>query len=283
LKTLILASEKGGVGKSAVGCQLAFYFAHAGLRVLYLDFDHQMNSTRPIAKSGKAAIASFSTSELLAGSASAVPDHTFVLIEGDEVLSTLERQPDRHNVFVNALKVFLDNLNSRFDVCMIDTNPNPDIRYAAAMITADFVLSPIELNQEAIDGIGALLHHKRYGYHKIKQVLNAKLELLGILPNMVEATPFQKQNFAQLVASFSHLLIPLRGQPGQFAFIPARTAIAEAQAAGVPLWQLRQAVPIEEVGKVAPEAMPVRSAAREAWKMVKPSFDEIAARMGLKV
>ena len=44
---------------------------------------------------------------------------------------------------------------------MIDTHPNPDIRLIAALASADFVLSPIQLNQEAVDGVKALLTHPR--------------------------------------------------------------------------------------------------------------------------
>lgn len=283
MKILVPANEKGGVGKTAVGCQFTFFLVEQKLRVLHIDLDHQKNASRPLALSGKATLATFTSTELLLGRAGKVPDASFVSIQGDELLSTLERQPDQHNSMVNALKNFLDEVADRFDVCVIDTNPNPDIRYAAALICAHFLLSPIELNQEAIDGIGALLNHKRYGFYKIRQVLNPKLALLGILPNMVEATPFQRGNFAQLIATYPQLLIPLDGEPARYACIPNRTAIAEAQAAGMPLWQLRQAVPAGQGSGVVPESMPVRSSARDAWREVKPVFETIARRMGLVV
>lgn len=37
MKTLVLANQKGGVGKSAVACQLAHYLASRGKRVLFVD------------------------------------------------------------------------------------------------------------------------------------------------------------------------------------------------------------------------------------------------------
>jgi chromosome partitioning protein len=285
MKILVLANQKGGVGKSAIGCQLAYFLnLLLKLRILYLDLDHQKNSTKSLMASGKVAVASFTTSQLLAGQGSDLPDGDFVLVAGDDELSTLERQPEKHNDYVNALKQFLEKHADRFDICIIDTNPNPDIRYAAALVNGDFVLSPIQLNQEAIDGIGSLLTHKRYGYRKIKQVVNPKLELIGILPNLVEGTPFQKGNFEQLVASFSQLLIPMVAKGKKtFAFIPTRTAIAEAQAAGVPLWQLRQAVPEDQKGTTDPASMPVRTSARDAWREIKPAFEEITKRMGIEV
>lgn len=275
MKTLVVANRKGGVGTTATSCQFSFYLAQRGLRVLLLDFDHQGNSSRCMAKSGLAVAAAFSTSALLCGQAAALPKSALVSVPADDDLSTLERQPDRHNQFVNVLRDFLDAAASQFDVCVIDTNPNPDIRYAGALVSANYLLSPIELKQEAIDGIGALLHHGRYGVERVKRALNPDLDFIGILPTMVESNAFQRANLQQLVMAYPSLLIPVQrdGVDG-YAFIPNRTAVAEAQAAGVPLWQLRTT---GEGG--APGA--VRGAARDAWREIKPSFEAVARRMGL--
>lgn len=66
-----------------------------------------------------------------------------------------------HNSFATNYQKFLKNVDSLFDVCLIDTNPNPDIRQVASLIVSDYVLSPIQLNQEAIDGIGGLLKRSK--------------------------------------------------------------------------------------------------------------------------
>jgi chromosome partitioning protein len=281
MRTLVLANQKGGVGKSFVATQLSFFLADRGARVLHLDLDHQGNSSQPLVRSGRAQVASFYASELLSGAVADLPDGGLVVVAGDTALSTLERQPERHNGYVNRLSEFLDDIAARFDVCIIDTNPNPDIRYAAALIVADFVVSPVQLNQEAIEGIGALLDHPRYGFDKIKAVLNPHLELIGILPNLVEATPFQRSNFAALAARHSNLLIRSTGMALGFAFIPTRTAIAEAQAAAVPVWLLRQALPANQQGVADPLSMPVRTSARDTWREIRPVFEEIERRLGL--
>lgn len=270
MKTLVLANQKGGVGKSAVATQLAFYVAKRGARVLLLDLDHQRNSTMPIALSKRAVQAPFTASELLRKDGMALPAGDFVLVGGDDDLSGLERQADQHNAYANRLSQFLKAHAARFDVCIVDTNPNPDIRYALALILADHVLSPVQLTQEAIGGIGALLTHPRYGMGRIKQQFNAKLELIGMLPNLVEPTPFQKRNFQQLAERYARLLIPTGvAMPGsehpRFALIPKRTAIAEAQAAGEALFEIR------------------KTSAREAWNEVKPVFDAITQRMSLEL
>jgi chromosome partitioning protein len=279
---LVLANRKGGVGTTATACQFLFYLRQLGRRMLFLDLDHQGNSTRCLRKSLMATLAGFTSSALLLGRATSAPLDTCVLVGGDDELSTLERRPDEHNSFVNNLLGFLDQAGDDFDVCIIDTNPNPDIRFAAAVIAADYLLSPIELKQEAIDGIGALLNHGRYGVHKVKATLNPNLDFIGILPNMVEANPFQRANLQQLVNHYPTLLIPVvRDGAAGYAYIPNRTAMAEAQAAGVPLWLLRQAHHPAGDGVDDAAVMPIRSSARDAWREIKPSFEAIARRMGV--
>ncbi|WLI91088.1 ParA family protein [Massilia sp. R2A-15] len=276
MKTMALANQKGGVGKSFVATQLAFFLAERGKRVLHLDLDHQRNSSVPLIKSGLARLAGCAASDVLQGPVTALIDFPFVVVSGDVRLSGLERQPEHHNSYVANLRGFLDAVGAQFDVCVIDTNPNPDIRYAAALICADCVLSPVQLNQEALDGIGSLLRHPRYGVHKVRDLMNPKLDLIGLLPNMVEATPFQRANLTQLLQAHPQLLISLPGELLRYAFIQTRTAIAEAQAAGVPLWQLRHAS-VSGQGKVG--AGSLRTAAREAWREVRPVFEEIERRI----
>jgi len=282
MKTMVVATQKGGVGKTFVVCQLGFHVAQQQGPTLLLDLDHQCNASQSLIRGGRAEVAGFSTLDLLEGRWTALPRAPLVLVPGAADLSGLERQPANHNAYVGALQRFLAQVDSQFVACLIDTNPSPDVRYASALAVADYLLAPVQLTQEALDGIATLLHHGRYGYHKLRQVLNPGLELIGILPNLVEATPFQRANLRQLVLQHPGLLIPVVRDSGSgYAYISNRTAVAEAQAAGVPLWQLRQAIQADQTGAVGAGTMPLRSAAREAWREIRPSFDTIIACMGL--
>jgi chromosome partitioning protein len=258
MKTLVLCNQKGGVGKSAVATLLAHHLARQGRRVLAIDLDHQGNFTKPLRLSGRAAISGVTSDALLTGAPPSAPDKPFVLVPGDRSLLGLERQPALHTPFARNLRAFLAAVDGAFDVCVIDTNPNPDIRVIAALASADFVLSPIQLNQEAMDGVSGLLNHDRVGLRKIKAVLNPKLALIGLLPTMVEPTPFQKANFVQVVQHYHALMIRIGDGPGAFASIPRRSCIAEAQAEGAVLWEMK------------------KTAARDAWREIEPSFARIA-------
>jgi len=257
MKTLVLANHKGGVGKSAVATLMAHYCVQRGLRVLAIDLDQQGNLTAPITKSQRAAVSALGADKLFTARVS-VPSQPFVLIPAADPLLGLERLPAQHTPFARSLRDFLRSVDGQFDVCVIDTHPSPDIRLIAAMATGDFVLSPIQLNQEAISGVRALLHHPRVGLYKIKALLNPKLSLIGLLPTLVEHTPFQKANFRQILERYMDLMIKVSDQPGDVAFMPKRSAIAEAQADGLVLWEMK------------------KTAARDAWTEIEPALRRIA-------
>ncbi|MBX3644288.1 MAG: ParA family protein [Rubrivivax sp.] len=258
MKTLVLCNQKGGVGKSAVATLLVHLLAHRGRRVLAIDLDHQGNFSKPLRLSGRAAVSAIASDALLTDRPPPLPDKPCVLVPGDRALLGLERQPALHTPFARNFRSFLGAVEGAFDVCVIDTNPNPDIRVIAALASADFVLSPMQLNQEAMDGVSGLLNHERVGLRKIKAVLNPKLALIGLLPTMVEPTPFQKANFVQVVQQYHPLMIRIGDGPGTFASIPRRSCIAEAQAEGAVLWEMK------------------KTAARDAWREIEPSLTRIA-------
>lgn len=258
MKTVVLCNQKGGVGKTAVATLLVHHLAQRGQRVLAIDLDHQGNFGKPLRLSGRAALAQATADALLTGPAPALPASPFVLVPASRALLGLERQPDRHTPFARNFRAFLASAAQAFDVCVIDTNPNPDIRLIAALVSADFVLSPIQLNQEAMDGVSGLLNHERVGLRKIKAVLNPGLSLIGLLPTLVEPTPFQKANFVQVVQQYHPLMIRIGPGPGEFANIPKRSCIAEAQAEGAVLWEMK------------------KTAARDAWREIEPSLRHIA-------
>ena len=258
MRILVVANDKGGVGKTATSTQFSYCLALLmKQRVPFLDLDHQRNSSKTIAKSGKAVVSQKTTLDVLQHGAIPIEAGDFVLVPAHKDLQALVDQGKGvHNAIASNLMKFLSSVEDRFDVCVIDTNGAPDIRRTAALCCAQYVVSPIQLNQEAIDGIGDLM-----GNIKRIQRINPKLQLIGILPNMVEAKPFQKANFEQIVKHFPQLLIMTEPGSQDFAHIPMRSIIPEAQAEGLPIWEIK------------------KTAARDAWRELEKYFTVIAARM----
>lgn len=267
MRTLTFANQKGGVGKSALTCQLAYYLAQKrGLRILVIDLDHQGNTTNAMQTGGIATIDETPASTLFMAGIQTLKcnhDNYPVVIPADAPqLRTLEQKADQHNEFATNLKRSLRAISHLFDLCIIDVNPNPDIRQLAALVVTDFVVSPVQLAQESIDGIGAMLNDPAIGIRQVQKKINPNLRLLGILPNLVEPTPFQKTNFADMAMHYGSLLIPLNDG---FAAIKKSTGIFEAQATGAPIWASK------------------KSSSRAAWQSIEPVFNKLAGMMDLNM
>lgn len=268
MKTLLIATQKGGVGKSAVLCQLAHYL-HFMLqqRVLVIDLDDQANSSRSLERAHKATALAITASTIFMHDALEIGQDVapFAVVKADEVLRRLVEQPDAFTRYHANLKAFLGAMARSIDVCLIDCAPTADLRTVYAQSVADFMLSPIQLNQEAVEGVAETLNGRR-GVRRIQATFNPALQFIGILPNMVEHTPVQQANAREVATRFAQYLIPDPDVEGRFLTIPRRSAIAEAQAEGVPLWELARA----------------KTAARDAWREVRPCLEAIADRMQLE-
>jgi hypothetical protein len=144
-----------------------------------------------------------------------LPKKRFAIVPAGDGLNVLERKEAMHTPYARAFRAFLKQVDTDFDVCVVDTHPSPDIRMISALASADFVLSPIQLNQESVDGVRALLLHPRVGVLKIKAMLNQKLHFIGLLPTLVEPTNFQRANFRVLVERHLDLMIRINAErPG---------------------------------------------------------------------
>ena len=262
MKILTIANEKGGVGKTLLTTQFAMYAAlKFRLRVAVIDLDQQGNASKCLEACQYAVKANLPAVELLLGAECGIITDRFVYFEADKRLSMLEKQGDSaHGEFVDNLIKSLKSLEPSFDLVVIDTNPNPDIRSNAGLIVCTHLVSPIQLTKEPIDGIAAL-------FERIEQLgsLNSNLPdgFLGMLPNMVESGSFQVENGKKLMEAFGQLLLKIKeikpvfikdgalikpklNEDGSavcnnsisFGAIRRHAGIAEAQAYGKPIWEM---------------------------------------------
>ena len=126
MRTVILANHKGGVGKSAVATLLAQYWHRQRHRVLAIDLDHQGNFSSTVTLSKRASVATISADKLLTTPKVELTPDQFVLVPAGDGLLGLERQPALHTTFARNLRDLLKAVDHQFDVCVIDTQPNPD-------------------------------------------------------------------------------------------------------------------------------------------------------------
>ncbi|WP_448949433.1 ParA family protein [Lautropia mirabilis] len=269
---LTIANAKGGVGKTAIAVQKALYCADLlKKRVLFIDLDNQGNASN-VLRTAKGVQCSPFTSDILltegiTGGVNEFNGQGIYLVPASGALRELAATPARYSQYAENLQQSLKNLQNGFDICIMDTGPNPDIRQTFALMLSDFMVAPIQVNQEAIEGIGSMLTAPEWGVQAIQEIQGVKLKFLGILPNMLEPTNFQRENLRALVEQFPQLLIKLDraadGKERGYAVIKRSTVVPEAQAEHEAIWRMR------------------KTSAREFWKHLEPVFQQIAKQMGV--
>ncbi len=232
-RVLVVANQKGGVGKTTTAVNLAAALAQLGMRVLVVDLDPQGNAS----------------TALSIDHAEGTPGIYDVLIGGATVSSVVVECKDLPGVFVvpatislagaeielvslvaretrlrRALTTYLDESaagSERFDYVFIDCPPSLGLLTVNALTAADEVLIPIQCEYYAMEGLGQLL--RTLG--SIQEHLNPGLRVGAIVLTMYDARTRLAQGVADEVrAHFSDLVLSTA--------IPRSVRISEAPSHG---------------------------------------------------
>lgn len=254
MKTTVVANQKGGVGKTATSIHLAFDGLERGKRLVFIDLDPQANASDSLEAfdSGLKSSALFLGAglDLRTALAPALEQDgpCIVLIAADPSLANLEKK-ELAEVGANFKAAIQELAVLGFELCLIDTPPTIGNALAAALYAGDFVLSPIEPEPYSIKGIKKM----NATIANIRKV-NPALVFLGMVPSMVDGrNPRHRQHLDELNTAYPQLMIP--------APVGLRSSIADAVAAGVPVWKIK------------------RTAARVAAKEVRALAQYVYAKM----
>ena len=181
-RTIAIANQKGGVGKTTTSINLAAGLAYLNKKVLLVDFDPQGNATQGV------------------GHRVGLRDLTVydaILNDTDvrECLKSLQKPPldllpaninlagadlelakieeNREQLLKNALEPIKD----RYDYIIIDCPPSLGLLNTNALTAADSVLIPVQSEYYALEGITQLLQTIRL----VQKLFNPSLKIEGVL------------------------------------------------------------------------------------------------------
>ncbi|MES9902159.1 MAG: ParA family protein [Sedimenticola sp.] len=227
MKTLVIANQKGGVGKSTLAVHLAWWAVKTERRVLVVDFDGQANSTHTFVDADSSTLGLPSSglfAPFVSGEAEAPLkiNGYLSLIGADMGINDVEGMSLDTIEYPSS---YLQSYREDFDLCIIDTPPNLGRRLLAALIAGDAVISPMALNGYSIDGIVDL----QRTIIAVKNKYNPRLKNLGILPNQVnQRSKTQIARLAELRETLGEMVLPF--------ILPARVAVSDAVDRGHPVW-----------------------------------------------
>lgn len=210
MKILVLANQKGGVGKTTYGRHLAFAAEERKLKTLVVDFDPQANTTKTLLHLANPEIieqgAWLKTSGLFDPKKKAEPmpvNDYFRLIAADTA-NLVDVDDFSLEVMANPRKT-LAKFADDYDVCIIDTPPSRGKLLFAALSCADYVISPCTLDEDATDGLAALFED----IERVKlEKWNLDLKVMGIQINkMDKKSAYDRNALAQLREAVGDLVL----------------------------------------------------------------------------
>jgi chromosome partitioning protein len=228
-RTLAIANQKGGVGKTTTAINLATALAMAGQRVLLVDMDPQANLTSGVGLKGSlppaGTVYQALTGEFKDANAFVLPTRVdrMALVPADRNLTGAEVElvllPNRER----RLRALVHSLRDRFDYVFIDTPPSLGLLTLNALVAADAVLIPLTCEYFALEGIADLVATLR----RVRGTLNPALDIAGVLMTMYD----ERTNLGQQVAR------DIRGFFQERVFetvIPRNIRLGEAPSHGMP-------------------------------------------------
>lgn len=218
MAVFIVASQKGGTGKSTTAISVALYNSEFGQgRTLFIPLDNQ----------GGNAKRTFKIPANLRQVNGMFHNEEYDIHVVNDKLHTLSSDRTIHNLdrteFEHALNFAAEvkNLKKQYDHIVIDTPPGLGSRITAAVIAADHIIVPIECEESSVEGMVEL----RDTIQKLARY-NTAARINSIVINKFNHTVEQKQILDVLMEHFSDVIIePIIGD-----LQPVRTAGAAGRA-----------------------------------------------------
>ena len=227
-KRIAVTLRKGGSGKTTTTVNLAEALRQKGQRVLLVDLDPQANATisAGIDPSGLKRHINTLFTDVDAKLEDTIIKSGFGLpvLPGHSDLA--ETDAGMRASQIGLLKNILEPVEENFDFIVIDTPPSESFLTVNALVYADEVVIPLQAHYLAMRGLEDILEE----IVKVKQGLNPRLNIAGILPTMVN----KRTNIAQTV------LNTVKSAYGEFLYpfqVDFSVRHTEASLAGLPILQ----------------------------------------------
>ena len=224
-RRIVVANQKGGVGKTTTAVNLSAALREVGQRVLLVDFDPQGNATSGL---GVDKNHSPNVYDVLIGESDCakaivstpygdvLPSNKALAGAGIELVGMEHRE----YLLSNAL----DTVEENYDFILIDCPPSLELLTLNGIVAARSVLIPVQCEYYALEGLSDLMSTLRL----VKKRLNPDIDVEGVLLTMYNSRTNLSMQVAEEVKRF------FKGKV-YATVVPRNTRLAEAPSHGKPV------------------------------------------------
>lgn len=245
MKSIAIANQKGGVGKTTTAVNLAAGLAVAGYSVALVDCDPQANASTSVYDREQVQISltdvvcprwDYSTPnrpallpfEPIQSAVYETAQPNLDLIPSSIGLAQFDREAA---TVIDRLVEAVQEVGGNYDVVIIDTPPNLGLLFTAALKAANHVIIPVAAQYLPLEGVGDLLLSLN------ELISRGKLSILGALVTQFNNTLLSKE--ARIKIENDQIL----GSKLFATTITINTKLAEAPGYHAPIYQLMPVTP----------------------------------------
>ena len=223
---IVIANQKGGVGKTTTSINLAAALSEIGKKTLLVDLDSQGNASSACGLSQEKDFSN--VYDLLLGDAEAkeciikAREDDFDIIPSNRDLMAAEIQLLELENRELTLKNALQSISAEYDFIIIDSPPSMNILTLNALSFAKHLIIPVQCEYYALEGMTGMLE----SIYQIKESINPQLDLMGVVRTMFDSrNSLAVEVSAQLKKYFHDKLF--------WTFVPRNVRLAEAPSHGM--------------------------------------------------